>query len=43
MLEVPNHITYLGYTMPNNLMPDREIDKRMARAAGVIAGLRKKV
>ena len=35
VLEVTNHFTYLGLTITSNLSLDREIDKCIAKAAGV--------
>jgi hypothetical protein len=43
LLEVTDHFTYLGSTISNNLSLDSEIDKRIAKAASVMARLSKRV
>ena len=43
VLEVTNNFTYLGSTIADNLSLDREIDKRIAKATGVMAKLSKRV
>ena len=42
-LEVTDHFTYLGSTITSNLSLDAEIDKRIAKAAAVMAQLSKRV
>lgn len=42
-LEVTDHFTYLGSTTTSNLSLDRKIDKHMAKAAGILAKLSKRV
>ncbi|CAH1277284.1 CYP3A43, partial [Branchiostoma lanceolatum] len=39
VLEVTDHFTYLGSTVTSNLSLDKEIDRRIARAAGVMTQL----
>ena len=43
VLEVTDHFTYLGSTITSNVSLDKEIDKRIAKAAGVLARLNKRV
>ena len=43
LLEVTDHFTYLGSTITSNLSLDAEIDKRIAKAAAVMAQLSKRV
>ena len=43
VLEVTCHFTYLGSTITSNLSLDAEIDKRIAKAAAVMAQLSKRV
>ena len=42
-LEVSDHFTYLASTITSNLSPDAELDKRIAKAAAVMAQLSKRV
>lgn len=39
VLEVPDHLTYLGSIITNNLSLDMESDKCIAKAAAVMAKL----
>ena len=43
VLEVTDHFTYLGSIISSNLSRDSEIDKRIAKAASVMARLSKRV
>lgn len=43
MLDVTDDFNYLGTTITSDLSLDREIDKRIAKAAGVMAKLSKTV
>lgn len=43
VLAVTDQFTYLGSTITSNLSLDREIDKRIAKNAGVLAKLSKRV
>ncbi|KAI8491582.1 hypothetical protein Bbelb_307820 [Branchiostoma belcheri] len=43
VLEVTDHFTYLGSTVTQNLSLDKELDRRIARAAGVMTKLAKRV
>ena len=43
VLEVTDHFTYLGSTVTSNLSLDKEIDKRIAKAAAVLSKLSKRV
>lgn len=43
VLEVADHFTYLGSIISNNLLLDSEIDKRIAKAASVMARLSNRV
>lgn len=43
VLEVTDHFTYLGSTITSNQSLDREIDKRIAKATGVLAKLSNRV
>ena len=43
VLEVADHFTYLGLIISSNLLVDSEINKRIAKAASVMARLRKRV
>ena len=43
VLEVTDHFTYLGSTITSNLSLDAELDKRIAKAAAVMAQLSKRV
>lgn len=40
--EVTDHFTYLGWIITSNLSLDAEIDKRIAKAAAVMAQLSKR-
>ena len=42
-LEVSDHFTYLGSTISSNLSLDHEIDRRIAKAAGTMSKLNKRV
>ncbi|KAI8513321.1 hypothetical protein Bbelb_099600 [Branchiostoma belcheri] len=43
VLEVTDHFTYLGSTVTQNLSLDKELDRRIAKAAGVMTKLAKRV
>ena len=43
MLEITEHFTYLGSSIISSLSLDREIDKRIAKVAGILARLSKRL